>query len=44
MQASTRRSPYPHTLLRNGDFSGLRDAQGRLYTLYDPRHHAECRQ
>jgi hypothetical protein len=36
MQASTRQIAVPTQAMRNGDFSGLRDSQGRLYTLYDP--------
>jgi hypothetical protein len=26
----------PTTAMANGDFSGLKDSQGRLYTIYDP--------
>ena len=44
MQASTRQIAVPTQAMRNGDFSGLRDSQGRLYTLYDPDTHPECRQ
>jgi hypothetical protein len=36
MQASTRQTSVPTVAMRNGDFSGLMNAQGRLYTLYDP--------
>ena len=36
MQASTRSIAVPTAAMRNGDFSNLVNAQGRLYTLYDP--------
>lgn len=34
--SSTRGVSVPTEAMRNGDFSGLVDSQGRLYTLYDP--------
>jgi hypothetical protein len=34
--ASTRSVDMPTPAMRQGDFSGLVDAQGRRYTLYDP--------
>ena len=33
---TTQSYRVPTAAMRNGDFSGLRDAQGRLITLYDP--------
>ncbi len=33
---ATRGFFVPTEAMRNGDFSGLMDAQGRRYTLYDP--------
>ncbi|MBM3734599.1 MAG: TonB-dependent receptor, partial [Acidobacteria bacterium] len=36
-QASTRSTTMPTTEMRAGDFSQLRDAQGRQFTLYDPQ-------
>ncbi len=33
---STQGYPVPTQAMRNGDFSGLRDSEGRIYTLYDP--------
>src|SRR5262245_28887639 len=35
-QASTRSVTMPTAEMRQGDFSGLVDAQGRRFTLYDP--------
>jgi hypothetical protein len=35
-QASTRSTTMPSVEMRAGDFSGLMDAQGRRFTLYDP--------
>jgi hypothetical protein len=35
-QAVTREFTVPTVAMRNGDFSGLYDAQGRKITLYDP--------
>jgi hypothetical protein len=35
-QASTRSVSMPTPAMREGDFSGLMDSQGRRYTLYDP--------
>jgi hypothetical protein len=35
-QAATRSVTMPTPAMRQGDFSGLVDAQGRRYTLYDP--------
>jgi hypothetical protein len=35
-QASTRSVSMPTQAMQQGDFSGLIDAQGRRYTLYDP--------
>jgi hypothetical protein len=41
-EKSYQTSPYavfidvPTAAMRNGDFSNLKDSQGRLYTLYDP--------
>ena len=35
-QASTRSIAVPTAAMREGDFSGLVDAQGRRYTIYDP--------
>jgi len=35
-QASTRQVTMPTPAMREGDFSGLIDGQGRRYTLYDP--------
>ncbi|HWB97970.1 MAG TPA: TonB-dependent receptor, partial [Bryobacteraceae bacterium] len=35
-QANTRSIAVPTAAMRNGDFSGLVDSQGRRYTLYDP--------
>lgn len=35
-QAATRSVGVPTAAMRDGDFSGLADAQGRSYTLYDP--------
>ena len=35
-QASTRSISMPTPAMTQGDFSGLIDAQGRKYTLYDP--------
>jgi hypothetical protein len=35
-QASTRNIGVPTAAMRAGDFSGLVDAQGRKYTIYDP--------
>jgi hypothetical protein len=36
MSASTSGFALPTTAMRNGDFSGLVDSQGRKYTVYDP--------
>jgi hypothetical protein len=36
MQSSTRSIALPTAAMRNGDFSGLVDGQGRLMRLYDP--------
>src|SRR5262249_18155632 len=33
---STDAWPVPTDAMRNGDFSGLADIQGRRYTIYDP--------
>jgi hypothetical protein len=33
---STDQWPVPTDAMRNGDFSGLMDSQGRKYTIYDP--------
>jgi hypothetical protein len=35
-QASTRSIAVPTNAMREGDFSGLADQQGRSFTLYDP--------
>jgi len=35
-QPTTRGYTVPTAAMRNGDFSGLKDSQGRLQTLYDP--------
>lgn len=35
-QSSTRRTAVPTAAMREGDFSGLIDAQGRKYAIYDP--------
>jgi hypothetical protein len=35
-QASTRSTTMPTAEMREGDFSGLADAQGRRFTIYDP--------
>jgi hypothetical protein len=35
-EQGTLESAVPTMAMREGDFSGLRDAQGRLLTLYDP--------
>jgi hypothetical protein len=36
-QSSTRSVTMPTVEMRNGDFSGLIDGQGRRYTIYDPQ-------
>jgi hypothetical protein len=36
LSASTKRARVPTMAMRNGDFSGLVDAAGRRYQLYDP--------
>ena len=41
-QSSTSSYRVPTMEMRNGDFSNLRDAQGRLITLYDPHDHRSC--
>jgi hypothetical protein len=35
-QSNTRNTAVPTAAMRQGDFSGLVDSQGRRYTLYDP--------